>query len=326
MSQPRVSILIPAYNAAPWLAQTLQSALAQTWPATEIIVVDDGSRDDTLAIAKSFDSAKLKVIHQDNRGQCASENRAFAASQGEFVDFLDADDAMAPDKIAVQMKRLMNSEPGYVAACSYGRFVDKPENARFVPEPSWADMASIDWLICSWSGGGMMHGAAWLIPRSVIDTAGPWNETLSQGNDFDFFCRVLLASRGLKFCLGTRTFYRSVPTSMGAILSPPALDSLYRARELGTAHLLAAENSARTRRAAADCFRRLEYESYQICPTVCSKAGKRVRELGGSAQRCPGGRVFRVVETLAGWKLACRLRRAGQTARASMRSGRTNAG
>src|SRR5258706_8071724 len=101
--KPIVSILIPAYNAEPWIADTIKTALAQTWPRTEIIVVDDGSRDQTLSIARQFASKNISVVTQENQGAAAARNCALALSQGEFIQWLDADDLLSPDKVAKQM-------------------------------------------------------------------------------------------------------------------------------------------------------------------------------------------------------------------------------
>jgi glycosyltransferase involved in cell wall biosynthesis len=86
MNSSLVSILIPAYNAAPYIAETLDSALAQTWYNIEIIVVDDGSRDDTLAIAKTYESKRVKVISQKNKGASTARNRALKAAQGDLFN------------------------------------------------------------------------------------------------------------------------------------------------------------------------------------------------------------------------------------------------
>src|SRR5712672_266302 len=103
-----VSILIPAYNAEEWIADTIRSAVAQTWPQKEIIVVDDGSTDQTLAVAQQFESDCVKVFTQKNQGAAAARNKAFSLSQGDYIQWLDADDLLAPDKIASQMETLQN--------------------------------------------------------------------------------------------------------------------------------------------------------------------------------------------------------------------------
>src|SRR5215204_6297514 len=102
--KPLVSILIPAYNAEPWLADTIDSALAQTWPKKEVIVVDDGSSDRTLQIAKQYDSPNVRIMTQANQGVSVARNTAFANCQGDYIQWLDADDLLEPDKIAKQVQ------------------------------------------------------------------------------------------------------------------------------------------------------------------------------------------------------------------------------
>lgn len=103
---PLVSILIPACNAKESIAHTLRSAFAQTWKRKEIIVVNDGSTDQTLAIARQFEGAGVSVGTQKNQGAAFARNKAFALSQGDYIQWLDADDLLAPDEIATQMQTL----------------------------------------------------------------------------------------------------------------------------------------------------------------------------------------------------------------------------
>src|SRR5438132_2627679 len=102
--QPLVSILIPAFNAERWIADTIESALGQTWQRKEIIVIDDGSTDQTLAIARQFACKAVSVTTQLNQGAAAARNKALSLSQGEYIQWLDSDDLLAPDKIAKQMQ------------------------------------------------------------------------------------------------------------------------------------------------------------------------------------------------------------------------------
>src|SRR5882757_5788979 len=101
--KPLVSILIPAYNAEPWIADTIKSALNQTWPKVEIVIINDGSRDQTLSIAQQFASEKLSIVSQENQGVCAARNKAFELCQGDYIQWLDADDLLSSDKVARQM-------------------------------------------------------------------------------------------------------------------------------------------------------------------------------------------------------------------------------
>src|SRR5438270_8196036 len=123
-----VSILIPVYNAEAFIAEAIQSALDQTWPAKEVIAVDDGSTDRSPEILKSF-GPRIRIIAQENRGASVARNRALNEAQGEFIQFLDADDLMARNKIEAQMQRLASAPKGRVASGGLGRFSDRPVNA-----------------------------------------------------------------------------------------------------------------------------------------------------------------------------------------------------
>src|SRR5882762_11780976 len=105
-----VSILIPAYNAQEWIADTIRSALGQTWPRKEIIVVDDGSSDQTVAIARQFASKTVSVVSQKNQGASASRNKALGLYQGDYIQWLDADDLLSRDKVAKQMEAAEKAE------------------------------------------------------------------------------------------------------------------------------------------------------------------------------------------------------------------------
>src|SRR5271169_1540422 len=103
-NEPLVSILIPAYNSEAWIADAIQSAVGQTWDRKEIIIVDDGSADRTLKIAKRFESKIVRVVTQQNCGAAAARNAAFSLSGGDYIQWLDADDLLDAEKIARQMK------------------------------------------------------------------------------------------------------------------------------------------------------------------------------------------------------------------------------
>src|ERR1051326_5639298 len=115
-SPPLVSIIIPCFNAARWLPATLQSALAQTWPNLEVIVVDDGSTDHSAAIARRYEGDRVRGVVQPNAGAAAARNTGLRHARGEFIQFLDADDLLAPEKIAKQMEALLRAPAGAVAS------------------------------------------------------------------------------------------------------------------------------------------------------------------------------------------------------------------
>ena len=307
---PLVSILIPAHNAAPWIRETLDSALAQTHPRVEIVVVDDGSADDTLALARAFEPRGVRVANQANAGASAARNHALRLARGEFIQFLDADDLLSPRKLELQLALLAGRPAGTLATCRWGRFETDPAAARFVDEAVFRDFAPLDYLLAHTGGGAMMHPAAWLVPRAVAEAAGPWDETLSLNDDGEYFARVVLASAGLAFAAGpaAASYYRSNLTgSLSGRRSARALVSLEKSCALISGRLLAAEDSPRVRRALADYWQRACYELYPEAPAASRAAGRRAAEFGGSRLRPPGGPRRQLLARFVGWRLARRL-------------------
>lgn len=307
---PLVSFLTPAYNAAPYLAETIRSVLGQTWSRVEMIVVNDGSRDETSAVARSIHDPRVKVIDQENRGQSASENVAFRESQGDYIVYLDADDLISPNKVEVQLDRLQRAEPGCVAFHRWGRFHDNPANARFVPEPFWCDIDPIDFHVEMWQKHSMIQGACYLIPRRMVEQAGPWDESLSLINDFDFFPRVLFQAKQLLFCPDAILYYRSgLTNALSARKSDKAWNSAFRSLLSGTKLMLGREDTDRTRRACSREFEEFVYGCYPAVPELRRQAWQRVREFGGPYFQPQMGPKMRALSSVVGWRLAIRLSR-----------------
>jgi len=303
-----VSILIPCYNVERWIADALESALDQTWPDKEIIVVDDGSTDRSLDIAQGYAHRGVKVIAQKNNGASAARNRGLAEARGSYIQYLDADDLLAPDKIERQMQRLSKAPSDAVAAGAWGRFYGAAAEARFIREPVWTDLDPVTWLVTSWSGGGMMHPGAWLCPRAVIERAGRWDTGLTLNDDGEYFTRVVLQSSAVVFCEEARSYYRSgIAGSLSGRRGSGALTSYHRSLEQCTLHLLSVEESPRTRKACATALQRFVYAAYPDTPALVRRAELRIRELGYSDLKAEGGVVFRALSHVVGWKLARRM-------------------
>lgn len=305
-----VSIIIPCHNAAPWLAQTLESALAQSWSETEVILIDDGSTDGSPTIACRFEPQGIRVLTQPNRGASAARNAGLRAARGAFIQFLDADDLLAPDKITVQMTRLLASPDRPVASGAWARFTRDSREAAFVPEPNWRDLTGLEFLLLHYEAGWMMHPAAWLCPRVLLDEVGPWDERLTLNDDGEYFGRVALASTGILFCRDARSYYRSgLRESLSRRNDMAALRSLQLSTELTCNRLVAADGgSSRASAAAANGWQRLAFEAYPTAPAIAAEAEVRCRQLGGSPFAMPAGPAFHHLARLVGWRAAKRLR------------------
>lgn len=292
---PTISILIPCYNSAKWIAKTLESALAQNCDK-EIIVVDDGSTDNSIEIIQRY---PVKLIEQENQGASVARNRAFQESAGEFIQYLDADDLLAPDKIKIQLARITENT---VTSSEWGRFYDHPCGV-IKPQPIWSDRDPVDWICTSWTGkgGGIMPTLAWLTPRRLIEKAGPWNPERCSNDDGEFFTRVVLKSKGVKFCQ-TQAYYRIVAGSYG---QRQDLEAVFRSIVLCANHLLYVEDSKRTRLACADLFQKFVYIAWPDPLAKIAEIG--VKQFGGSSAPPFTSGTLHQLLTKVNWKLAKRV-------------------
>jgi len=305
---PTVSVLIPCYNAEKYIGETLESVLRQTWPAIEIIVVNDGSTDASSDVVRRFAEPQIRLIEQKNRGQTAALNKSIEFATGEFVQFIDADDLIHPEKIERQIGRLIDY-PRCVASSEWGRFYKSPDETRFDPEPVWRDLAPLDWLALSRVDGlGMMLPALWLIPMPIVRAVGPWAEDLTLNNDAEYFTRVLLASDRVLFCPGARCHYRSgLQNSLSGRKTPQAWHSQYRVLELCEAYVRAREDSERVRRGFSLSWQHLAHGSYPYDSKLSAHALARARAIHTVTIRPDGGRAFKIASHIVGWRVARKL-------------------
>jgi glycosyltransferase involved in cell wall biosynthesis len=249
--KPLVSILIPAYNAEKWIAQTIQSAIAQNWPRKEIIVVNDGSRDRTADEARRFASKEVVVVTVENNGAAAARNHALKLCQGDYIQWLDADDLLGPDKINRQLAALRESDgPRTLLSGSWAYFHYRTDRARFVATSLWQDLSPVDWLARKMSENLHMQTATWLTSRELAEKAGSWDTRLLGDDDGEYFCRVLLASQGTRFVPDARVFYRLTPSGRLSQIgtSNKKKDAMLVSMKLHIAYLRSLEESERVRK------------------------------------------------------------------------------
>ena len=130
----KVSVVIPCHNAARFVGETLTSVMQQTYPAYEVLVIDDGSADDSAAIAESY-GPSVRVIRQPNQGESIARNRGIQEARGEWIAFLDADDLWSPTKLQQQMEHL---DRHYLASCTGAHRFNSDTNetmSDWIPEP-----------------------------------------------------------------------------------------------------------------------------------------------------------------------------------------------
>jgi len=306
-----VSIVIPAYNVEKYLQATIDSALSQTIKDKEIIIVDDGSTDGTLELASKYKNTAIKLISQPNRGASAARNTGFRASKGDYIQFLDADDILEPSKISQQLKLVATHGDDVIYSGRWGLFYGSESTALFDANELWNNFENpIDWLVTAWSKMKWMHPSAWLTSRKLIESAGLWDESLSLHDDGEFFCRVLLKSKGIIFCSEAVSYYRKgIEGSLSSIITERAVASHFKICGLYESHLLSSENSVRTRRACAANYLAFHYEHFPRHKSLRSLAVNSSKRLGGTDIQPSGTLLFFMVRRLLGWKLARRIER-----------------
>jgi glycosyltransferase involved in cell wall biosynthesis len=179
-----VSVIIPSYNYARYLGEAIDSALGQTLPPLEVIVVDDGSTDDTPDVLAKYGD-RIRVLRQKNAGVAVARNSGIAAARGEYVAFLDADDVWLPRKLELQMARFDGSIGLVHCGVEFGSAIQLPRvegdvaDALLLLEPD------------------VIHapGSTVVVPKRVAEEVGGFDPSLPASEDWDFIYRVATRTR-----------------------------------------------------------------------------------------------------------------------------------
>jgi len=301
-----VSILIPAYNAEKWIVETIQSALNQTWPNKEIIIIDDGSHDNTLRIARSFESAAVKVETQENRGASTARNHALSLAQGDYVQWLDADDLLAPDKISLQLKYVESGHNDRIPlTSSFGVFYYRKEKAAFQPHSLWQNLDPVEWLLRKFSENLWMTNSSWLVSRELTERVGPWNESLTLDDDGEYFCRIVASSERIKFIKEAKSYYRRWHLgSLSRTNSYEACESLLLSLKLSIGYLRSLEDSDRTRKASLKLLQNWSHYFYPEKYELVKRLNAFAKELHGELLPPDLGWKYSYIKTIFGWQAA----------------------
>lgn len=301
-----LSIIIPLFNNRSTISESIISAADQYIESKEIVIVDDGSTDGSLYIVKNIRSDKIRIYAKKNGGASSARNYAFKCSTGNYIQFLDADDLIAPDKIQKQLERISSEGDDVIASGPFINFVNDINENSYLPDNGYRDFERpIDWLIESMWDRAMFPPVAWLTPRRLIEEAGPWNESLSYNDDTEFFARVLLKARKIVFCNDAISYYRrGIPTSLGSRKDKKARISELESLNLVTSHMLNHEDSLRVREACAYKYRKLIYSLYPEHRDLIELAQQQLNNLGVKGKFNFGNGFTRKLGSLIGWKNA----------------------
>ncbi|MBT0813046.1 glycosyltransferase family 2 protein [Litoribacter ruber] len=313
-SNPLVSIVIPVFNKASYIRETLESALEQTYLNTEIVVINDGSTDGSLEILKDFEKKypnKIFLIDSSNRGVSAATNLGIKASKGEYLQFLDADDLISNDKIASQMKLLSGKTPEVLASCEWVNFTDNKDHVGRVPYGVFQDFDSgFDLLLRFWENQEMHQPAVYLTHRDLVLKVGLWDESLAINQDGEFFCRVLLAAKEVLYEPDGKVFYRKPnENNVSQQKSEKAMISQLKSIKSYERHVLKVEDSQRVRIALKKVYQKYIYDVYPEYSHLIREAEKLQLNLGISEDVYIGGPKFQLISKILGFKKALRIKK-----------------
>ena len=193
---PLVSVIMPAYNARRYIGEAIRSVLEQDYPRLELIVVDDGSTDQTAHEARAF-GERVRVLEKTNGGAAAARNHGMLVAQGELISFLDADDIWLPGKLSAQVGFLMKHPEVGMVTSNFLVWCPEPDGG-FGPPPTPTVDPGADDIVRQHSGwiyGELLCDCVVctitvLIRRSVVDSVGFFNEQLRTGEDYEYWLRV----------------------------------------------------------------------------------------------------------------------------------------
>ena len=275
-----ISVVIPCRDGARFLAPTLRSALNQTLPPDEVIVVDDGSADESRAIAESF-GPPVRVVASPGRGASAARNAGAALCGGNYVMFLDADDLLTPPTLAALAAELGDAERPRVALCPWQRL--EREGEAWMVRPRTAELQrSRQDVLAAWLTGSWSPPCAVLWTRAAIRWTGAWDERLTVDEDGEYICRAL--ARGVE---AVRTqeglsLYRRVPGSVSSRRTEPeGLRSRCAALEQILGELERAGCASRYRAPWIEAASELVEAAHGV-PEVARRMAAQVRRIGGT--------------------------------------------
>ena len=310
VNEPLVSILIPMFNSERYIAEVLESCFAQTYKNIEIIVVDDGSTDNSLAIVRNYekDHSNMRVLSQPNRGACAARNLAFNNSSGPYIQYLDSDDLIHPRKLELQLDRLREFQYAkpVVAFSSFmylrnGRLVHIPKRMIDKDYDNPKELL-IDLILTTIN---LPH--CYLTSRHLVEKSGGWDESVLKNQDGEFFSRILFLSDKAVFVPGIEVTWRHTGTGISITHSLETMKSqLYVANKISDL-ILSFTSSDRAKSSCAAQYGWIAYLGYPENKTLLPEIEQSLKKRNLTFFIPYNGRLFRLISAFLGWRIASRI-------------------
>lgn len=239
---PQISVIIPAYNAQNTILETIASVQQQSFSDFELIVINDGSTDQTLELLQTLNDDRLKIFSYSNGGISTARNRGIAQSSGEFLAFLDADDLWTPDKLAAQLEMLLQ-HPEAGVAYSWTYFMEEKNGSRILHpcKPVYYQGDVYPKLLV---GDFIYNASNALIRRSAIAAIGEFDPALKGCEDWDYWVRlaaqwqfVVVPKHQIFYRRSTSSSSLSSKVEMMRVNALAAIEKVFRAAPPELQHL-----------------------------------------------------------------------------------------
>jgi glycosyltransferase involved in cell wall biosynthesis len=308
---PKVSIIIPCYNALPYIKETLESVLRQTYKNIELIIVDDGSTDGSFEFLNSLKLPNLILKKNKSKGACSARNYGLEFATGDYIQFLDADDLLSNNKIEEQVKLIAN-KAHCIAICSTSHFYNDFRDGKVVDkEFMMSTNEPTQFLLKLFGGNGINHSMvsqhAYLTPRSIIEKIDGWNEQLLKDQDGEFFTRVVMASKGIYYSPTVYAYYRKHVHGKNIANQNQYkhITSQLEALRSKIEQLSIASDTIDFKNAFALQYKILAINAYPEYIDIYKQAIESSEALGGS-KYLPvlGGKLIESIKYIFGWKSA----------------------
>ena len=208
-SSNTVSIIIPVYNSARYIKDTIMSCLDQRYTNIEVIVVNDGSTDNSEEIILSIKDDRIKYFKIPNGGACVARNFGISNAKGNLFQFLDADDILDKDKLYYQVEKYLVHGDKYVYSAEMGMLIGETKELSMGYELFKHDFVPTNYFeILLDQHDKFLTTGIWLIPSAIVNAIGGWDINIKLNQDGEYFMRAILNSSGILFCKDSIFYYR----------------------------------------------------------------------------------------------------------------------
>lgn len=308
--EPLISVCMPAYNAEQYIAEAIRSVIDQTYKNWEIIIVNDGSTDDTQVVIDQFGKdERIKLVKTINGGAARARNIAYSHSRGEYIMFFDADDVISPDYLKTQVYKASENSDTLIMA-DWGRFYNNKPAIVTIEPVMYNELAFDEWINDYWyNANPMTNPGRALLPKTLIEKAGLWNESLSLNDDLEFFTRIMLHAEKIIFNHEAVLAYRSGVSGLSSHTGKDAFNSLFISIELSLKMALNRYgNRGMVRKSCANMWQGFIYDVYPLHPDLIKKAQGHLSKLPAPSIAYPCGGYTKLLVNVIGWKMAKKIK------------------